>query len=78
MCSSTYIREDAHITCDIMVGLSVPTLNLPRLGFSYSCVLPRLWDPGELALHLMSLGSFLTDLEHLLPLDTHMQHICIT
>ena len=35
--------EDAHVThgrCD----LGGPTLNQPRLGFSY--VLPWLWDPG--------------------------------
>ena len=29
-----------HGMCD----LSEPTLNRPRLGFSY--ILPRLWDPG--------------------------------
>ena len=35
--------EDAHLTCG-MCDLGGPTLNQPRLGFSY--VLPRLWDPG--------------------------------
>ena len=69
--------EDAHMTCGIMGDLGGPTLNQPRLGFSY--ILPKdygiLW---ELALHLMSLGCFPTNLEHSLPLDTHMQHICIT
>ena len=28
-----------------------------------------------LVLHLTFLGCFTTDLEHLLPLDTHMQHV---
>ena len=27
---------------------------------------------------VMSLASFPTDLEHSLPLDTHMQHVCVT
>ena len=35
--------EDAHVTCG-MCDLSGPTLNQPRLGFSY--ILPRLWNPG--------------------------------
>ena len=45
--------EDVHITCG-MCDLSGPTLNQPRLGLGY--ILPRQWDPGELVLHLMSLG----------------------
>ena len=36
--------EDAHVTCETMGDLGGPTLNQPRLGFSY--ILPRLWDPG--------------------------------
>ena len=48
--------ENAHVTHGIMGDLGGPMLNLPRLGFSN--VLPRLWDPGELTLHLMSLGCF--------------------
>ena len=50
--------EDAHITygrCD----LGGTTLNKSRFSFSY--VLPRLWDPGKLDQHLMSLE---TDQEH--------------
>ena len=50
--------EDAHVTCG-RCDLGGTTLNKPRLGFSY--VLPRLWDPGELEQHLMSLE---TNLEH--------------
>ena len=40
---STKSGEDAHITCR-MGDLGGPTLNQPRLGFSYK--LSRLWDPG--------------------------------
>ena len=44
--------EDAHVTCG-MCDLGRPTLNQPRLGLSY--VRPKLWDPGELDLHLIYL-----------------------
>ena len=56
-----------------LLFLCVSALNQPRLGFSY--VLPILWDPGGVS---NVLGCFPTDLEHLLPLDTHTQHVCIT
>ena len=64
--------EDAHATCG-KCDFGGAALNYPSLGLSY--MLPRLWDPGEIDHHLMSLQI---DLEHLHPLGTHTHHIWVT